>query len=489
MQWSHTVLGQFDITDQWIGLDYRSLFLDPIKAEITVFHELTHAVLSRTTEMGQATQNIFFFSQWFQHLNPDQINEIKGHLVACQKFPQEGLATFMEMQQLRVKGSRESVVAIKPGLHQEYRERFEKMEFIFYQPKKVRERFTKKISLLVMSNGFRSNAPRADLLRDPKTLQAYLAVPDHNPTQRLEKVLTYLRKNPRILRKKPRKIAKACGIEFFEPATSQEICDYINYLQRLSGKEEDYSISMVGEVKGKEMLNEAIENLLVTNMNLDPKQTADPLWDTEDIEYEADYASAALIVHHPQSAKDEEFEKQLGRALDVNILMFGADGAKYLAITSREHLDSLLANQLKNATIITHWSITDPSKNTFDLSSVRKPDIIQYNRPGDMLNTFKNAKNMKKYEWIHLGASQNHPFHSLLVKTNGSETIHFVNGFGNSGISKVIEFMAAQKGYSIRASALLPQARAINDMLAVMGLPWDVDWVRTMNNQREIIRR
>jgi hypothetical protein len=444
--------------------------------------------MSQTTEMGQATQNIFFFSQWFQHLNKSQIRDIQSQLVASQKFPQEGFATFMEMQQLRTKTSPEVAIASKSEMHPEYLERFEKMEFMFNQPKKVRERFTKKVSHLIMENGFRRDAPKTELLQNPKVLRLYLANPDHNPALRLEKILAYLRKDSHILRKKPRKIAKACGIKFFEPVTTQEVCSYINYLLRLSGKAEDYTIPMVGKTKDKETISEALENLLVTNMNLDLEETAEPLMRTEDIDYEADYASAAFIIHH-SGPRDKELEKHLGRELELDVVMFGRDGTKYLVITSRKHLNSLLINQLKNVTIITKWGITDPATNAFDVSKTRRPDIIQYNRPVDMLNTFETSTGIEEYEWIHLGTSQDHPFQSLLVKTNGSDTVHYVNGFGNSGIKKVIEFMETRQGKPIKAEALLPQARAINDMMAIMGLPWDIDWVRTMVSQKEIIRR
>lgn len=488
MNWSHSTLGKFDITEQWIGLDYRRLFLDPVRAEVTAFHEVTHSIISKTTEMGQATQNIFYFSQWFQHLDAKQVTAAQSFLVASQKFPQEGFATFMEMQQLRAKASAEIAEAAKTDMHPEYLERFEKMEFMYRQPKKLRSHFTKKISRLVMENGFRKNAPSLDLLKDPETLKTYLNHTDNNPVARLEKVLECLRKNPRLVQEKPRKIAKACGIKFHEPATKQQVSDFINYLLRLCGKQEDYTPEMVGLDPGTETISEAFDNLLITNVNFDLQETAETLMRTEDIEYEAGHAKAVFIVHHP-SMEDAEIEKHLGRKLELDLLMFDKSGSKYLTITSSEHLDHLLANELKDATIVTKWGITDAASNTFDASSVRNPDIIQYNRPSDMLATFKSATAVTKYEWAHIGATQDHPFHSLLVKTNGSSTIHFVTGFGNSTIASVIEFMEASEGNAIDPSDLLPHADVINDMLSILGLPWDVDWVRTMVDKKEIFRR
>ncbi len=488
MNWSHSTLGQFDITEQWIGLDYRRLFLDPIRAEVTAFHEVTHSIISKTTEMGQATQNIFFFSQWFQHMDAKQVTAIQSSLVASQKFPQEGFATFMEMQQLRTKASAEIAEAAKSDMHPEYLERFEKMEFMYQQPKKFRGNFTKKISRLVMENGLRKNTPLLGLLESPEALKAYLDHPDNNPGIRLDRVLECLRKNPRLVQEKPRKIARACGIKFHEPATKQQVSDFINYLLRLCSKQEDYTPEMVGLDPGPETISEAFENLLITNVNFDLKDTAETLMRAEDIEYEASYAKAVFIVHHTPT-EDTELEKYLGRKLEFDLLMFDKSGTKYLTITSGEHLDKLLANELKDATIVTKWGITNAAANTFDASKVRNPDIIQYNRPIDMLATFKSTNGITKYEWVHLGAAQDHPFHSLLVKTNGSPTIHFVTGFGNSGIASVIEFMEAKGDDAISPNDLLPHADAINDMLSILGLPWDVDWIRTMISKNELIRR
>jgi hypothetical protein len=39
MEWSHTALGRFDIAEQWVGLDFSKLFLDPVRADTTLFHD------------------------------------------------------------------------------------------------------------------------------------------------------------------------------------------------------------------------------------------------------------------------------------------------------------------------------------------------------------------------------------------------------------------------------------------------------------------
>lgn len=489
MEWSHTALGKFDIAEQWIGLDIRTLFLDPIRADTTLMHEVTHSLLSRTTEMGQATQNIFFFYEKFEHLTDQQQAELVAALVGSQTFVQEGFATFMEMQHLRQKTSWENAIAAKAHMHPDYLARFEKMEFVYNKPHKQRERFTKKISQLVMQNGMRRDAQKLDLLRTPDKLRDYLEHPDNNPSLRLEKVLEAIKANDRILVKKPRQIARIAGIKYHEPATPQEICDYINYILGLAGLPQDYSLDLVGKTIAHKALTDSLDNLLVSNMNLQLAENGMMLWETEDMDYEAQYADVAFVVYHTRTKATDALEPHMGRKFEVSIILFRNSGEKYLAVTSKEHAEKLLLNQLKNATLLTKWGICNPALGTFTITERRKPDLINYNRPTDMLRAFEQFdQDISKYEYIHIGAMHDHPYQLLVVKINGHDVIHYVNGFGNAGISKVIEHMKP-KAKNMKVKELENHAKVVNNALAVMGLPWDIDWVRTMISQKEIINR
>lgn len=489
MEWSHSTLGKFDISEQWIGLDFRNLFLDPLRAETTLIHEMTHSLIGQTTEMGQAMQNVTFFMPKFEHLTLEQKNEIHACLMKCQTFSQEGFATFMEMQQLRKKTSLGNIQLAKDQMPPAYRSRFERMEFMMHKKNKVRERFTKKISMLVMNNGFRIAAPGLDLLRSPESIKNYFDYPDHNPDARLEKVLVALRKNERILRKKPRKIAKMCGLEFFEPASAQEVVRFVNYLLGLAKMEQDYTLEMVGRTINKEPQANVIDNLLVTNMNLDLVQTGMMIWEDEDIQFEASHSQATFIVEHTHIEDQELLESKFKRKFEVDLVLFSKGGEKYMAATSFENSQQLLLNELKDSTVITKWGICNPVNGSFSISKTRKPSIIVYNRPADMLNTFQRHKDgIKKYEYIHIGMSQDHPFQSLIVKVNGLESLHFVNGFGNAGISELIRLMKP-KGRQMKPDELAKHSRELNDMFAVLGMPWDVDWIATMIDQNNIIKR
>lgn len=489
MEWSHTALGKFDIAEQWVGLDFSTLFLDPVRADTTLFHEVTHSLIARTTEMGQATQNIFFFIDKFGHLTDDQRDIVIGALVGSQKFVQEGFATFMEMQRLRHLTSWEVAASAKADLHPEYLERFEKMEFIYTKTHKQRERFTQKVSQLVMQTGIRRDAPSLDLLRTPQALADYLDHEDNNPTARLEKVLVAIKANERILIKKPRQIAKIAGIKYHDPTTPQEICDYINYLLKLAGLPQDYSLDLVGKTVAHNALTDSFDNVMVTNMNLQLAENGNMLWNSEDIDYEAKYAHVAFVVYHTRNEATEVVEPHMDRKFEVCIIMFRKSGEKYMALTSKEHAEKLLTNQLKDATLVTKWGICNPIDGSFTITDKRNPDLINYNRPVDMLVALQKVdQDITKYEYIHLGAMQDHPYQSLIVKINGHSTIHYVNGFGNAGISKVIEFIKP-KAKNMKAKELGSHADVINNGLALMGLPWDVDWVKTMISQKEFHRR
>ena len=59
MHWFDTNLGQYNLAERWVGLDYKELFLDPVLADITYTHEITHALLAMQTDMGQFTNVLF----------------------------------------------------------------------------------------------------------------------------------------------------------------------------------------------------------------------------------------------------------------------------------------------------------------------------------------------------------------------------------------------------------------------------------------------
>ena len=81
-------LGQYSPGESYIGLDYRNLFLDPIKAEATFIHETAHALISGSTEYGQATGKIFQLINKFKHFSLEEKTKIIAVLRGSQIFTQ-----------------------------------------------------------------------------------------------------------------------------------------------------------------------------------------------------------------------------------------------------------------------------------------------------------------------------------------------------------------------------------------------------------------
>jgi hypothetical protein len=446
--------------------------------------------MSRTTEMGAATNGILRMSKQFKHLGHDDIDQLLGILVGSQKFPQEGFATFMGMQQLARATSRRQALAAKAELHPEYRAFFEKMEFMFAKSQERRDKFTAKVSHLAMQTNFRKDAQTLDLLRNPKALEAYMAVTDNNPGSRLEKMLEMLQFKDHMVLKTPPEIASAAGIKYFDPVSKQDVADFINYLYSLAGLEAVHRADLVGNIDEAIIMQSATENMLVTNINMKLADNGIFVYKPEDIEFEAQHAQAAFVVYHTKNDDaDKFFESITGSKLEVSLIFFSDTGEKYLAITSLEHARTLLVNQLRSATVITKWGICDPADGSFTISDERKPDIILYNRPQDMLDTFKKHRNeLKTYERLYIAAMKDHPYQSLLVKINGQGTLHLCNAFGNVGIDKIIEFIKS-KCRTLQPIEIEPQSKELNDALSVLGLRWDIDWVRTMIDGTNVIRR
>lgn len=107
--WHNTILGKYSPEDRWMGLDFRNLFLDPLATKLTHIHELTHSVLSRTTDFGQATEVIYQLLPKMKHLKSEDKDLIRSSLRNAQISTQEGSACLMELLRLKSEiGKREA---------------------------------------------------------------------------------------------------------------------------------------------------------------------------------------------------------------------------------------------------------------------------------------------------------------------------------------------------------------------------------------------
>lgn len=493
-EWSHSLLGKFDIRDEYIGLDLHNLFLDPLKAEATAFHEITHSIISKSTEMGLATSALFAAIDHFQHLSEDQKKKLMEAVFLPQKFVQEGTATFIELQEVRSATNYNDMRQMRiyaDNLPIDYRERFEQMSFVLHFSRKQQKRFTSKVAHIAMQTSIRSDTPKLQLFEDPERLSEYLEKPDNNPELRMHKLISAIKKNPRALRYKPRKLARTAGIKYFEPTPTTEIIRFSHYVIELTGEDPTLNPIIIDKMDSKAALQDSSNSLLVTNLNLNLHTNSEMLFDIEDIEYEASHTDAVFVSEYSKIPYDDLVQELRGYKFERSLILFRKTGEKFIAVVTSKQFDSLIVNQLSKATYITKWGVVDPRDSTSYLSRSRQPDVILYNHPQALLDTLMNHESgINSYESIHLGYSDKHPFQCLVLKINGKSAIHFTNSYGASAILNVIDFINQKNQHTrLNPKDLRLHSKEINDTLSVMGLPWNIDWVKTMDLRTELFKR
>ena len=102
-----------------------------------------------------------------------------------------------------------------------------------------------------------------------------------------------------------------------------------------------------------------------------------------------------------------------------------------------------------------------------------------------MENNFDDwFKKGNKAEYLHMGASEGHPFQILLIKDGGG-VLHLVNSFKGP----LYEFLQEHKKNLIKGNTerFLKNTRHYNNVLAVwMDMPWEVDWYKSMLDGKEV---
>jgi len=493
MNWFHLLLGQYGIADEKITLDFRNNFLDPDKAQMTFIHELTHAALGKSTEMGMATQTIFAQVGRFANLNREQKAAVLSSLFDAQVFPQEGFATFMGLVWLARKISKtKAVLYAEDNLTDDYLDRFKKLEYGINLGARYRDLFTGKISFLAMQTNLRADAPKLDLLRSPEVLNKYLAEDDNNPSARLERMNSFIASNNWVLTKPYEEIAVKCGIKYFDPPTKEEVANFMNYVFGLAGIKQTISPEMIADSPDpKSFLGVDQEKLLVTNVNHDLAASSEFILEKDAIEFEAGHADIAVIMPWVPTKNDDLFAKVSSMQPEFGMVLFRRTGEKYTLCLDEKMARQLLTNQLKGKTLVVKPGLFEVRTGEIRLNTVTgvKPDLVFYTEPNELKKYLElEASEVRSAEHVHLGMSQGHPYQGLVVVLNGQATVHAVLAFGNVKISEIV---ASLKGKTtvMDSSNLLPYSTALNDFMGIMGMPWDIDWVASMIAGDEVKRR
>jgi hypothetical protein len=144
---------------------------------------------------------------------------------------------------------------------------------------------------------------------------------------------------------------------------------------------------------------------------------------------------------------------------------------------------------LNHVTLFVKWGGYDFSKNQLIWSnSARPPDLVVYNNIEQLQNFLKKILTLPEinFKHFHIGVSEGHPFQTLLIKINNLSPLHIVNCFGSRGIVETINLMKT-KTQVITEQELRNLKKHINNLMCFwMGMPWNIDWVETMINGKDI---
>lgn len=494
--WNDYTKGQFDIQEGWIGLDYAKLH-DPLQAELTLFHEQTHAALAGTTEFGQATSAIYKQSPYFTHCTKPESKLIKQLFYESQFVVQEGFAVFMQtahMKKLRGKDVAQKWLA-ESRFPKEYYDAFAILEFGLELSERYRDYFTAKLAHISMLTNIRKDIVKLDLLSSPHLLKDYLDDPQNNPSKRLENLCASLKYRKWMVTKSEKEIADFAGVCWFEPASKQEVADYLNYLLEKSGEKPIFKAEHINDSpKGSEVFIQASERMIVANMNLNFTNRAMPEWKIEDFIFMSRDAEAIFIIPDSKVAKDQELIQffPIEPEASIALISFLKTGEVYMTYVSEETAEKVLSTDFVDKTLMTKWDFFDQIDGKYLRSSnenIRRPDLLIHNYVDSMQYLIQEL--LKKdpnigFTHLHTGFMEDHPFQSLLLAPD-AKPLNIVNTFGNKGITKVIDLIR-DRTKIMDSSQLLQIKKEINNVMSIwMGLYWEIDWVETMVGDKETV--
>lgn len=484
----HQLRGRYNIKDQWVGLDFS--ILDPLMSEATWAHEISHSVISQQGDFGQATASIFKLSESMNKLGKNELTRINLLLYNSQKNVQECFATLMQIVYIKSKiGKNKALRWAEENLHGDYLKLFRKTAFIFNHSQRYIDFFTQKIPFLAMETGIRAELHKIDGLSSSKIFEKYLSNDNHNPDKRFEQILKLIEGKTWMITKPVEEIAQACGIKHFPPSTKSQVSDFINYVLSFTSINQKIRPEDIGDTpQGQEAFIAASENMIVGNMNLNLAETAEVIFNLDDFLFYGDRFDTIFI--NPIKNWDYQdltiflFKKNV----DYGIIGFCRTGEKYILAASQEELEKA-CDRIK-CTMIVKWGAFDLINDHINWTvRIRTPDIVWYNNSNDMVKSFEPY--VKKFsptvKYIHMGLAENHMVQTLFIKFNKSSTIHAVSTFGNKKIHEIKQLF--KDACVISSDELVASNEHINNLLAIWGFSWKVDWVRTMLDGNKIIIR
>lgn len=494
--WYHTTLGRYNISDKWVGLDYGKLLrTDPKVAESILAHEAVHSVMHDETDFGQAASAVVKLLDDFKHLSDVEKKEIGLAITSSQKSVQEGMATLLQILHLSNLTSKNFALDwANKTLDGYYIKELQSLAFVLDLSQKYKNYFTKKVSYLSLENGARPAFPNLDLLRKPEDLKNYLLQDQNNPDARFKKIVQTLKNKPWIVTKTIREIAGESGIRYFEPSSKEECATFLTYLASFTNNPYVYSSEQIGDSpQGSESFIKAANNLIVGNMNLNLSNPTDVLFRIEDFLHYADKMAIVFVNPSGEMKNKDVIKKISGFNPEVNIAGFLRTGEKYLTVTSKEKATEILKNELKDVSMMIKWGGYNLQTGKVPwYEKIRKPDLIIYNNPQQMIENFSNFLNSHpktRLKHLHAAAKYNHPLQTFFIKVLGQQPIHIVNTYGNRAITRLLGVIG-HSSEVLSNEDLRASKRQINNIFSLwMNMHWDVDWVETMLDGKILIFR
>lgn len=430
--WHNTILGKYSPEDRWVGLDFRNLFLDPLSTKLTHIHELTHSVLSRSTDFGQATEVIYQLLPKMKRLKPEDKDLIRQSLRSAQIFTQEGSACLMELLRLRSEiGRQQAIDWAKEHFTDEYYQIVERFFFVLELGQRYRDCFTMQIPHSAMHTGIRKIIVQQDLLSSAEKFVNYLQDENNNPDARIQKMLDVIRYQTFIPTKPPQEICTLTGITYFGDVTKQDAADFLNYIHQLADNKVSITASQIRDSRDIDVLSEANEQIIIGNMNLNLQENATVLWKIEDLLHYKDTIEAVMVNRMGDDLEYKDFIEQIiGKKLEAALVAFLKTGEKYMFGSDIPTISNLLTKEFSDLTLMVKWGLYKPGeKELLYFTNSRKPDVVIYNTAKDLDNNFNSWLNSKnQVEYLFLKASEDHPFQIILIKDNNN-VLHFLSTF------------------------------------------------------------
>jgi hypothetical protein len=493
MYWNEIKLGQYNIEERWIGLDYKELFLDPILADITLTHEASHYFTAIQTDFGQATNIIFRLKDALTKISKSQVSYLLWLLFKAQENVQEGFATFREVSRLRNLTTNEYALNYaNNSLPEKYKQYLSPLNFAFDFSDEDRNAFLSKVNWLAMETGIRKALKEENLLTDLIKFENYLVDSNNNPNARLLRLCNTLKNNPSLLRNDNRTIALASNIIYFEPAIKEEVASFLNYVTSFTNNPQNFSAENIGDpLLSEDVLKRMSENMIIANLNLKFAEKSTVFFNIDEFLTNVNDIEVIFLTIHDKSWEYTDLVEYMeNEKPEISIAAFNKNGESFLTITSKNRAEKILNVELRDVTILVKWGGFDPIKNKFTWSKkARIPELVIYNTIRNFqerINQILKVKPNSTFSHMHLAANENHPFNTLFLKVNNSLPLHVVNCYGNKEIIETLKLLDNHTRV-ITNEEMIQNKKHLNNLFSIwMNMPWDINWVETIIDGKTI---